>query len=784
MVWRFRGGISIGFTMMVTSCLLVAAPAEATPPECTTSIITAVGTTSCVVPLGIESIDVNIYGARGGASSNGPGAFGALVTTTLHVSPGETLTINVGGIGGSATASGAAGGFNGGGAGGTYDNTGAGGGTGGGGGGASDIRIGGVADVNRVIVAGGGGGQGYGSAGGTGGQVGADGAGGSSQGGLGATQSAVGAGGASGGNAGVGSTGGAGALSTLACCGYFYGGAGGGGGWFGGGGSGAAANTSFSAGGGGGGSSNAVATGGRTSSTTYYSGADASNSGNGKVALTLASTISYSVTYVGNGNSTGSVPVDGNSYLSGSPVTVLGNTGNLTKSGYQFMGWEVSPTPPSGNAFPSVGGNFTILANSTLTARWGGGPLEFRSSPSLAPTSSIAFSPVAIGQNSVLTVYVRNIGNVAVNVSNVTPNGSGVSLTGGTCSSGGGAIQPYNNGTIADCTYTFTWTASASLSYPFSVNYFAPNSVTLTGTPLNPARTPMLDAPVRTATGYAVNVTNYDALWNWAPSVTTGTGVVTPGTPTATTLPLTVTGVAPGASVTITVNSTRSGYVSGTATKVGTALNAALTPTFDTPVSTADGYTVNVTNYDALWTWLPTVNHGTVTAGTVSGVSMPLRVTGLTPGSSAEITVVTSQSTHADGSGTVTGKSISTPDPKPNPDPDPTPAPTPQSVEKRFELPQQIAAGTTTTIIKVGAKTNQGQPIKGRARCLTVDATLVPVGDVRAQCRVWTSKNGALKVWTSGRVPVRVHAVQTAAGTSTLAAYRVSKMYRVGVAVS
>ena len=44
---------------------------------------------------------------------------------------------------------------------------------------------------------------------------------------------------------------------------------------------------------------------------------------------TLTSSFAYTVTYNGNGNTSGSVPVDPNTYTQGATVTVLGNTGNL-----------------------------------------------------------------------------------------------------------------------------------------------------------------------------------------------------------------------------------------------------------------------------------------------------------------------------------------------------------------------------------------------------------------------------------------------------------------------
>ena len=48
----------------------------------------------------------------------------------------------------------------------------------------------------------------------------------------------------------------------------------------------------------------------------------------------------YSVIYEKNGATGGSVPVDTNHYYAGESVTVLGNPGNLVKSGYAFTGWN------------------------------------------------------------------------------------------------------------------------------------------------------------------------------------------------------------------------------------------------------------------------------------------------------------------------------------------------------------------------------------------------------------------------------------------------------------
>ncbi|MGG2057469.1 S-layer homology domain-containing protein [Lysinibacillus pakistanensis] len=48
----------------------------------------------------------------------------------------------------------------------------------------------------------------------------------------------------------------------------------------------------------------------------------------------------YTVTYDGNGAGGGKVPTDSKQYKSQETITVLGNTGNLMKAGYTFVGWN------------------------------------------------------------------------------------------------------------------------------------------------------------------------------------------------------------------------------------------------------------------------------------------------------------------------------------------------------------------------------------------------------------------------------------------------------------
>ncbi len=227
------------------------------------------------VPAGATSIHVIAIGGHGGtgdfASNNGGAA--AMASGDLGVTPGQTLYVEVAGVGGNAGfGSASSGGWNGGGPGFTGGGVGGGPGSaatdggGGGGGGSSDIRthsyaagLGTSLNSRLITAAGGGGGGGLstGGAGGAAGNSGSNGSGGGAGGGAGQTTS----GGVVGGNGSMGTlgTGGAGGNATFMSSDEGAGG-GGGGGTYGGGGGGAG-SANFSPGGGGGGGSSSFSAG-------------------------------------------------------------------------------------------------------------------------------------------------------------------------------------------------------------------------------------------------------------------------------------------------------------------------------------------------------------------------------------------------------------------------------------------------------------------------------------------------------------------------------------------
>jgi hypothetical protein len=75
------------------------------------------------------------------------------------------------------------------------------------------------------------------------------------------------------------------------------------------------------------------------------------------------------VLYDGNGNVSGTVPVDSNVYQEGDAVTVLGNTGSLSKTDLIFSGWNTQASGAGIHYDPS--GTFLMPATSlTLYAEW------------------------------------------------------------------------------------------------------------------------------------------------------------------------------------------------------------------------------------------------------------------------------------------------------------------------------------------------------------------------------------------------------------------------------
>lgn len=188
---------------------------------------------------------------------------------------------------------------------------------------------------------------------------------------------------------------------------------------------------------------------------------------------------------------------------------------------------------------------------------------------------------------------------------------------------------------------TTTGTASVSSTGVLSVSGVSPNTevtatvtttrighVTRTATTsavttLSRALTPTFSVAARTQGGFTSTITNYDSSYTYAPTVSSG-GSISLDTATG---QITVTGLSDGTLATVLVVTSKTGVADGSGALQGQALSAALTPLLADPVSTATGFTVDVTNYDAAYGWSPTVTFGSATIAPVTGSTGRITVT-------------------------------------------------------------------------------------------------------------------------------------------------------------
>ena len=181
----------------------------------------------------------------------------------------------------------------------------------------------------------------------------------------------------------------------------------------------------------------------------------------------------YTVTYSGNGSTGGSVPVDSGAYQQNQTVTVLGNSGNLVKTGASFSGWN---TVAGGTGFAyTQGQTFTIgAANVTLYAQWTACPATYTvtyngngSTGGSVPVDSATYQ-----QGQTVTV-IGNTGSLVKTGDsfsgwNTAAGGSGTAFTAG---------QTFTMGT-ANVTLYAQWPVTTNLGYAYVVNqYDGPGTV-------------------------------------------------------------------------------------------------------------------------------------------------------------------------------------------------------------------------------------------------------------------------------------------------------------------
>ncbi|WP_435106650.1 InlB B-repeat-containing protein [Arhodomonas sp. AD133] len=225
---------------------------------------------------------------------------------------------------------------------------------------------------------------------------------------------------------------------------------------------------------------------------TDYAGGDTFTMGASDVTLYAQWTINdYTVSYAGNGNDGGSAPGSSN-HVYNSSVTVSGNTGALSRTGYTFAGWN---TAADGSGTDFVGGDtFTMGAsNVTLYAQWtindytvsyAGNGNDGGSAP--GSSNHVYNSSVTVSGN---TGALSRTGYTFAGW-NTASDGSGADFAGGdTFTMGASDVTLYAQWTINDYTVSYAGNGSDGGSAPGSSNHVYNTSVSVSGNTGNLSRT-------------------------------------------------------------------------------------------------------------------------------------------------------------------------------------------------------------------------------------------------------------------------------------------------------
>jgi hypothetical protein len=250
-----------------------------------------------------------------------------------------------------------------------------------------------------------------------------------------------------------------------------------------------------------------------------------------------------------------------------------------------------------------------------------------------ATSSQYIFTPTLVNQSGTYSVVVTNalngtsntatasaaltvVGPIAIATPNAGLTGTAnaafslsLSASGGqspltfTLTSGtlptGLSLNP-STGRISG-TPTATGSSSITVTVTDANSQSATTSFTIQidpATQSNPfAIVPALSAPIRSASGFTVTVTNYDSTYVLTAAVTAGS--ITNSIPSGSNWILTVTGLSPGQSATITVEASRIGYVSQNSALTSSALDASIPPVVIDPSSGSSQVTYRSVTFDS-----------------------------------------------------------------------------------------------------------------------------------------------------------------------------------------
>jgi len=199
-----------------------------------------------------------------------------------------------------------------------------------------------------------------------------------------------------------------------------------------------------------------------------------------EITVTTAA-VNGRVSYRGNGSETGTVPMDSNTYAQNATVTVLGNTGNLTRVGYNFAGWNTAANG-SGTNYAAAATFSMGASGAILYAKWTAVPtytITYNANSSTSGT--VPFNQTKTdGINLTLATNIGTLARTNYNFAgwNTLADGTGTDYTAGATYSGNANLTLYAKWTPV--TYAVTYNTNSSTSGTAPANQTKTFGVNLT----------------------------------------------------------------------------------------------------------------------------------------------------------------------------------------------------------------------------------------------------------------------------------------------------------------
>jgi hypothetical protein len=331
-------------------------------------------------------------------------------------------------------------------------------------------------------------------------------------------------------------------------------------------------------------------------STTYYVSLIAVGSGNYSNSLesartsgtTLAVAVAPSVSV-----SPGSTSINLGQSVTLTATASSSDSGSLAYQ-WSFGGSAISGATSSQYIFtPTLvnqSGTYSVVVTNALNGT---------SNTATASAALTVIGPIAIATPS---AGLTGTANAAFSLSLSASGGQSpltYALTSGTLPTGL-SLNP-STGRISG-TPTTTGSSSITVTVTDANSQSATTSFTLQIDPATQsspfAIVPAFSAPIRSASGFTVTVTNYDSTYVLTAAVTAGS--ITNSIPSGSNWILTVTGLSPGQSATITVEASRIGYVSQNSALTSSALEPLIQPpVVSDPSSGSSQVTYRVVTFDS-----------------------------------------------------------------------------------------------------------------------------------------------------------------------------------------